>query len=492
MKLLLCLLLITPLARASNASASASATASPTAPVFSANRNAAASACAPVPSGSVAAPAPGSSELDVKGSVAHLNLSQLPADMRNLPLVQRITPPSDAELKSAYQAAQAEKTRVGVLMALSKPYATKDIDYFDMEVFNRWHEVCTSKFGKDWAVSVDMVAPIIGGAPVPYKTLNRALRRQVNSTRWSNQVDDACTDRGLANDPFLNPMALRCIALVRNTVSDWELNEDNFFRPLYRLPQDICEKALDPRRFAEIEYSRLAHQKYVEQTNLSVRLIDHLSQELTIPLDIAALITDYGEKGLTVDHILDTPCGEEDWRKRLQDGAYAGCISRKCVTSLAGAHRINSRSLMMPNNCISVIPRNVLRPSLTTLSLHYNVIASIEDGAFAGQDQLYSLAMPHNCLTRLSQDSLRGPTGLRKLDLSYNRLQVIEDGALGQLVSLKELNLDGNRDLVLPVDLKALAQRGDLENLTLPEHLKNSPEGQEILAIVATNKNNPR
>ncbi|CAG2250840.1 unnamed protein product [Mytilus edulis] len=72
-------------------------------------------------------------------------------------------------------------------------------------------------------------------------------------------------------------------------------------------------------------------------------------------------------------------------------------------------------------------------PSLRNLYLQNNLLTEIKNGIFNGLTSLEALYLGHNTLTEITNETLAGLTGnLRSLSLTYNELSYIEDGAFSR------------------------------------------------------------
>ena len=90
------------------------------------------------------------------------------------------------------------------------------------------------------------------------------------------------------------------------------------------------------------------------------------------------------------------------------------------------------------------------KTTLSSLSMTFNNIVSIEAYAFGGLYRLQTLHLYHNTLVSLEAEVFLGLYSLRKLLLSHNTMERIDVGAFQGLGNLLSLELDNNRLSTLP------------------------------------------
>jgi hypothetical protein len=80
----------------------------------------------------------------------------------------------------------------------------------------------------------------------------------------------------------------------------------------------------------------------------------------------------------------------------------------------------------------------------THLTLDYNQIKVIDQGAFRGLNELYTLSLKNNLITNLNRDAFSGMKELFNLKLSNNFITSLEKESFFHLKSLSFLELDHN------------------------------------------------
>ncbi|XP_078664035.1 uncharacterized protein LOC144907102 [Branchiostoma floridae x Branchiostoma belcheri] len=104
-------------------------------------------------------------------------------------------------------------------------------------------------------------------------------------------------------------------------------------------------------------------------------------------------------------------------------------------------------SLSLHNNVITTLSQSDFSRygSLTSLSLNSNQISVINSGAFYNLSRLTALDLQYNQLTSLRSDMFVGLDNLRYLYLHYNNIHSIEAGAFNATPQLQQLNLHNNQ-----------------------------------------------
>ena len=106
----------------------------------------------------------------------------------------------------------------------------------------------------------------------------------------------------------------------------------------------------------------------------------------------------------------------------------------------------NLVELFVQENLLSSVPAFVREcQQLKMLDLANNKIKIIEDGAFAGLNNLYGLSLAGNQLTKLTNQTFsKISAGLNMLNVARNNLEVIERAAFQDMKELRALRLDNN------------------------------------------------
>ncbi|KAG2784456.1 hypothetical protein PC129_g15247 [Phytophthora cactorum] len=104
------------------------------------------------------------------------------------------------------------------------------------------------------------------------------------------------------------------------------------------------------------------------------------------------------------------------------------------------------------------------------ISLDYNALVEIDEGAFADASEIYELRLASNAIFTLNSRAFAGMSALRKLNLSDNVISVIDKDAFADVNGLQELRLDSNNihRLTLssvPTNLERLELQGNLMDL---------------------------
>eukprot|EP00057_Strongylocentrotus_purpuratus_P020990 XP_011675464.1 PREDICTED: slit homolog 3 protein-like [Strongylocentrotus purpuratus] len=87
---------------------------------------------------------------------------------------------------------------------------------------------------------------------------------------------------------------------------------------------------------------------------------------------------------------------------------------------------------------------SVIYPTIRTLTLSYNMIETVQEGALWGFTKLEVLSLSLNKLNILTNQSFCRLESLTELDISHNKLTSFTKGTFACLLSLKRLNASGN------------------------------------------------
>ena len=106
------------------------------------------------------------------------------------------------------------------------------------------------------------------------------------------------------------------------------------------------------------------------------------------------------------------------------------------------------QGLKLDYNRISLLPiecfKHLRRSGLRVLSLTYNNISYIADGAFIGLESVEGLVLNRNNIKHIGERMFLGLKRVNFIVLSNNRISTIDRDAFGQLTQLEQLKLSNN------------------------------------------------
>lgn len=129
------------------------------------------------------------------------------------------------------------------------------------------------------------------------------------------------------------------------------------------------------------------------------------------------------------------------------------------------------KALDLSHNEIMEVPAGI-RDAVAEgyISLDYNMLVELQEGAFAGASKIQELRLASNAIFTVNSKAFSGMSALRKLNLSDNVISAIEEDAFAGVDGLEELRLDTNNlhRLTLssvPTNLELLELQGNLMDL---------------------------
>ena len=149
---------------------------------------------------------------------------------------------------------------------------------------------------------------------------------------------------------------------------------------------------------------------------------------------------------LTLMAPVHAPCPPDG---RCLDLYSSGSYWKRCC----GLHEVpsdinaNATAVYLDHNNITVITNNSFHQMVHCeyLDLGYNLVHTIEAGAWNGLVSLHGLDLGSNNISSLGHDLFEGLPHLQSLNLSNNNMSLIKLGAFNQLSSLQKLYLTNNQ-----------------------------------------------
>ena len=123
-------------------------------------------------------------------------------------------------------------------------------------------------------------------------------------------------------------------------------------------------------------------------------------------------------------------------------------LSQNTIQNIPVFPSENLRNLNLTMNNISIIEEDSFEDMqmLTSLSLSYNDLRSLEDQTFEwGPEKLEILKLDHNKIEVIRQNIFKELIFLEEIDLSYNRINYIHPATFKMLEKLKILKLNNNQ-----------------------------------------------